>query len=63
MISNLILFACAAIGLTNIMVHGKIMEVTGIRCWLQKHMSPDWFQLFECYVCSGFWAGLFCGWC
>lgn len=55
------LFIFATIGLANIMVHGKIMDVIGLRPWLQKHMPPKWFQLFECYECSGVWAGWFCG--
>lgn len=56
-----LLFVFATIGLANIMVHGKILEVIGLKCWLQKRMSPDWYQLFECYECSGVWAGWFCG--
>lgn len=58
---SFLLFVFASIGLTNILVHGKIMDVIGLRCWLKEHMSSDWYQLFECYECSGFWAGLFCG--
>lgn len=57
----LLFFLIATPGLTNIMVHGKIMDVIGLRPWLKKHMSAEWFQLFECYECSGFWAGLACG--
>ena len=59
--TSFLLFCLATIGLTNIMVHGKIMDVIGLRPWLQKNMKPDHFQVFECYECSGFWAGLFCG--
>lgn len=58
--SNVLLFMLASIGLANIMVHGKVFDVIGLRCWLQKHMSADWYQLFECYECSGVWAGWFC---
>jgi len=60
-ITAFLLFCLATIGLTNIIVHGKILDVIGLRPWLQKHMKPDHFQVFECYECSGFWAGLFCG--
>ena len=58
---GLFMFILASIGLANIMVHGKIFDVIGLRCWLQKHMSADWYQLFECYECSGVWAGWCCG--
>lgn len=58
---TLILFALATIGLTNIMVHGKILELLGIKPFLKRRMSPEWYSLFECYECSGFWAGLICG--
>jgi len=59
--TELLWFALATIGLTNIMVHGKILDVIGLRPWLREHMRPDYFQVFECYECSGFWAGLICG--
>lgn len=58
---SLIWFAIATIGLTNILVHGKILDVIGLRPWLKEHMNSEWFQVFECYECSGFWAGLICG--
>lgn len=58
---TLILFALATIGLTNLVVHGKIFELVGIKPFLRRHMSADWFSLFECYECTGFWAGLICG--
>ena len=54
-------FAIATIGLTNIMVHGKILDVIGLRPWLKENMPPEYFAVFECYECSGFWAGLICG--
>jgi hypothetical protein len=58
---SFLLFCIATIGLTNIMVHGKILDVIGLRPWLRENMKPEHFQVFECYECSGFWAGLFCG--
>lgn len=58
---TLLLFLLATIGLSNIIVHGKIMDVIGLRPWLKKTVSDDWYQLFECYECTGFWAGLLMG--
>ena len=57
---NLVLFAIACIGLTNILVHGKIFDVLGVRQWLKSHVPEDYCQVFECYECMGFWSGLFC---
>lgn len=54
-------FCFASIGLTNIMVHGTIFDVIKLRPWLKEKMKPEHFQVFECYECSGFWAGMFCG--
>lgn len=57
-------FCLATIGLTNILVHGKIMDeikVRGksLREWLEsKHFTRE---LFSCYECTGFWAGMICG--
>lgn len=59
--TSFLLFCLATIGLTNIMVHGKILDVIGLRSWLRNIMKPDHFQVFECYECSGFWSGLICG--
>lgn len=59
-----LLFIFATIGLTNILVHGKILDLIKIknrtiREWM--HIK-DWSkQLFECYECSGFWGGLIVG--
>lgn len=61
---GLLFFALATIGLTNIIVHGRILDLikiggNSIREWMQ---SFEWSkQLFECYECTGFWAGLICG--
>lgn len=62
---TLVFFALATIGLTNIVVHGVIFDLIkiagkSVREWVQ---SANWSkQLFECYECTGFWAGLICGW-
>jgi hypothetical protein len=61
---TLIFFALATIGLTNTIVHGRIFDLIkiggkSIREWMHHF---EWSkQLFECYECTGFWAGLICG--
>lgn len=56
------LFCLATIGLTNILVHGRIMDVIGLRpfaaMWLKKINSDG---VLSCYECMGFWSGLLCG--
>lgn len=59
-----IMFCLATIGLTNILVHGSILNLIkifgrSIRGWMQ---FSEWSKtLFECYECTGFWAGMVCG--
>ncbi len=58
---SLIIFVLATIGLTNIMVHGRILDLIGLRPWLKDNLDPAVYELFECYECSGFWSGMFVG--
>ncbi len=58
---NFILFILSTIGLTNIIVHGKILDVIGLRSFLKKRLNSNFFELFECYECSGFWCGMIMG--
>lgn len=60
---NLLLFAMAAIGLTNIIVDSSIMEKP--REWFEKR-KENWLagkvnSIMSCYQCAGFWAGVICG--
>jgi hypothetical protein len=61
---TLIMFLLASIGLTNILVHGSILDHIKVwgksaRQWMHHW---EWSKaLFSCYECTGFWAGLFCG--
>lgn len=60
----MLMFILATIGLTNILVHGKILDLIkiegkSIRQWM--HNTPWSEELFSCYECTGFWAGLVCG--
>ena len=59
--TTLLLFAVATIGLTNILVHGKIMDVLGIRAWIKANTNDHISSMLDCYECAGFWAGLICG--
>lgn len=61
---NFLFFALATIGLTNIVVHGRILDLIKIRGKSLREWMCNWDwskQLFECYECSGFWCGLICG--
>ena len=62
--TSLLFFALATIGFTNILVHGLILDLIkiggkSIRDWMQSYSWSK--ELFGCYECTGFWAGLVCG--
>lgn len=58
---SFLLFILTTIGMTNILVHGAILDIIvifkkTIREWLT---CTSWSKiLFECYECSGFWCGM-----
>lgn len=56
------LFAAATIGLTNILVHGKILDDDhlGWRTWLKNRLGK-YADALECYECTGWWSGLLMG--
>jgi len=57
---NFIIFALGTIGLTNIVVEGKIME------WPRKKLKiilpSSIYYLLTCHQCAGVWCGGFCAW-
>jgi ABC-type phosphate/phosphonate transport system permease subunit len=62
---NLLFFAIATVGLTNILVESKIAKP--IRWAYDKAigktspMIQDWLGgLFDCHMCCGLWSGLIC---
>jgi len=60
-----ILFVLSTIGLTNILVHGTIFDSIkiggrSIRQWMHYWKWSE--SLFNCYECTGTWAGFLCGW-
>ncbi len=58
--SNFLFFAVAAIGMTHIIVDSSIMEPFRNA---YKNAVPERFQsLVDCYMCCGFWCGMFCAW-
>jgi len=57
--TNLLLFALAVIGMTNIIVDGAIFSTP--REWLKEHLPTKLFQLISCYQCCGTWCGFILG--
>jgi len=60
--TDILLFAFAVIGLTHIIVDSRIFEsprewIKSRDAWIFKKAT----EAIECYQCSGFWCGLFCG--
>jgi len=61
---TLTMFILATIGLTNILVHGKVLDLIKIgdkslRGWMK---TPSFLgEMLDCYECTGFWAGLLMG--
>jgi hypothetical protein len=59
-IASLVLFACAVIGLTNIVVDPASIMLP-FREFVEKN-CPKWLnKVFSCYQCFGTWAGFLCG--
>lgn len=55
----MVLFILGTVGLTNLLVHSKILE--GFRGWVNGHAPKKVSQVLECYQCCGFWVGLLVG--
>lgn len=61
---SFIWFCIATIGLTNIIVHGKILDEIKLKKKSVRerlHGSHFLKELTSCYECSGFWSGMICG--
>lgn len=56
---NLIIFLFACVGMTHIIIDGTIF--TSLRAKLKKTLPAYLHNLFECYMCSGFWCGVILG--
>lgn len=60
-LASLALFAMSAVGLTNILIYGKILNIP--REWFKSLVPEKVGEALECYQCTGFWAGAFAGAC
>jgi prepilin signal peptidase PulO-like enzyme (type II secretory pathway) len=58
--STFLLFAFGAIGMTLIIVDSGIMQ--WFRDWYKSVVPEKLGQLVDCYMCCGFWCGMFCAW-
>lgn len=58
----LALFALATIGMSNILVHGRILDDDhlGWRNWLKNRLGK-FADVLDCYECTGWWCGLIMG--
>ena len=53
------LFIFASIGMTHIIIDGSIFE--SLRSWIANNLPQKLAKLFQCYMCLGFWCGVFMG--
>lgn len=56
---QLFLFVFGVIGLTHILVDGKIFQP--VRDFLKERLPASVYSVLECYQCSGTWAGVLVG--
>ena len=54
-----ILFMLSAIGMSHIIIDGSIFAST--RNFLKTRLPESVYTIFECYICCGFWTGVFAG--
>lgn len=59
-----LLYCLCVIGLTNILVHGRILDLITIsgkslREWMLS--MGNFSEVWRCYECTGFWSGLLWG--
>lgn len=58
--SEITLFIFASIGLTHIIVDGKIFEP--LRNFVKKYCPQKFYDLITCPQCLGLYMGFICGW-
>lgn len=56
---ELILFLIGSVGMTHIIIDGSIFN--GPRVFLKNNIPSYLHNLFECYMCCGFWCGVALG--
>ena len=57
---ELLLFVFGSVGLTLIIVESEIIEP--VRNVIDKIFWAKIAKMIHCYMCTGFWVGLFSGW-
>ena len=65
-LGTLLLFGCAVIGFTNIVVDpATIFEPVRnkVKAWAEggSKLAQFFDHMWACYQCTGFWVGLICG--
>jgi hypothetical protein len=58
-LNNTVIFILASIGMTHIIIDGSIFQF--LRDWIKNNLPEKIAKLFECYMCLGFWCGVFMG--
>lgn len=59
-----LVFVCAVVGMTHIIVDSDMPLVVFLRKWGTKalgYVPGNWSKIFGCYQCCGTWCGFFCG--
>lgn len=54
---ELIIFILGSVGMTHIIIDGAIFDIP--RKILRRTLPLYLHNLFECYMCCGFWCGVF----
>lgn len=58
LISDLLFFAFATMGLSNVIVESDIAEP--IRSWWEENTTDFFKEAIRCHQCVGWWSGLLC---
>jgi hypothetical protein len=59
---EIILFVFGVIGMTHIIVDSDFPPIVWFRDKVKAWFPAKWSKMVSCYVCTGFWCGLLCGW-
>lgn len=58
---DFLLFLIGSVGMTHIIIDGSIFDK--LRKLLKRLLPEYLHNLFECYMCCGFWCGIILGFC
>lgn len=59
---EIVIFCFGVIGMTHIIVDSDMPLILWFRNTVDKLLPQKISKMVHCYVCTGFWCGLFCGW-